>query len=126
MILKAQIEGSAAVEISDSPKIEDVARAISENDWSKPGAVTLEKDDDNWFEGTVSAGGEFAMVLSVDRLEFVPMWDMKTAEEMLPLFEAYLQGDDTQLYALIYEAEKKGLSADQVEALRQEEIDEQA
>ncbi len=124
MILRTNYDGDLEpTDVTGDPAETEIAAAVRSMDWNRFAFVTLFKDDDNWLEGSgcLEPGFGLSMMLSVDRIQYVTATAPPTPDAMLGLFNAYLKGDDDLLFGLIYDAKRRGLNADDVSTLRQQD-----
>lgn len=124
MILRISYEGDREpTDVTTNPTESDVADAVRSMDWNRFAFVTLLKDDGNWLDGSGCLEPDFglSMMLSVERIQYVTETAPPTPSSMLPVFNAYLRGDDDSLFALIYDATRRGLTADDIARLCRKE-----
>ncbi len=120
MILKVENMSGLKKVVSDSPTAEMTAETIATTDWNKFSFVTLFWDDANYLDGSgcVGSGDGLSISHSKNGIQFISERAPESPQEMVPYFEAYLSGDMDTLYGLLYDAENRGLSKEQVEKLR--------
>jgi hypothetical protein len=124
MILRISYDGDREpTDVTTNPTESDVANAVRSMDWNRFAFVTLVKDDDNWLDGSgcLEPDCGLSMMLSIDRIQYVAEAAPPTPDSMLETFSAYLDGDDDLLFALIYDARRRGLTAEDITTLRREE-----
>ncbi|MCR9201496.1 MAG: hypothetical protein NXI04_22875 [Planctomycetaceae bacterium] len=109
--------------VSESPTFDLVSTTISQVDWSEFSFVSLFIDDDNWLDGSgcMNPTDGLSVMLSVARIQYVSETAPDQPSVFLPYFDAYLKGNLDELFALIYDAKRKGLSEAQVVARRRED-----
>ena len=109
--------------VSESPTCDLVATTILQVDWSEFSFVSLFIDDDNWLcgSGCMNPTDGLAVMLSVARIQYVSETAPDEPGSFVPYFDAYLNGNLDELFALIYDAKLYGLSEAQVVARRRED-----
>jgi hypothetical protein len=124
MILRTSYDGDQeSTVISTDPNESDIAHALQSMDWNRFAFVTLFEDEHNWLDGSgcLEPGFGLSMMLSVDGILYVTETAPPSPDSMQDAFNAYLRGDHAQLFALIYDAPRRGLNPQEIERLRGED-----
>lgn len=121
------LDGSPEEGAKESPTREDVASVLQSLDWNRFSSIQLTIDDENWLNGSGcdDADTGLSMMLSIDSIQHVSETAPDSPPTMLPALYEYLDGKLSGVLRLIYDADARGLSSDDIEKICQEERENQ-
>ena len=104
-----------------NPTFEDVVEAHELVDWTNHSSIELLSNEHNYLfsDGGIELGG-FTQSLVIDAIEFVAYNEPSHPREMLNAFAPFLDGDFDNALKIILDADRRGLSSENIAEIRSE------
>ena len=112
--------------IGTDPSEVTIVETVRSLDWNRFAFVTLRRDGANWIDGSGSLEPDtgLSIMLSHDGIEYVTE-TAPTVDTIAAALCAFRQGDEEELFAMIYHVPGRELTAEMIQTFRQEEVAEQ-
>ena len=120
MLLEWQyLDGAAEDGTLEFPSRADVEAKLDSLDWQRFSSIQLTKDVNNWLNGSGIHDKKtgLAMMLSIDGIQHVSETAPNSPAVMLPVLLQYLEGNLNEVLRLIYDADERELTDQDIEQI---------